>query len=192
MPPRFTTGEVRIAYDVVGRGTQAVVVTPGWVSHLDYDWSTAEIRAYYRQLAGRDRRIVRYDKRGTGLSDRPIGEISYSLDAQVGDLTAVFDAAGLQRAVVVGWSQGGPIAIAFAARYPKRVSHLVLFGTYARLSVADDYPLGRDPRLVSGMLDLIRAQWGLGSRTFAAMFLPEVDAERLAWFAAGNVPRAPW
>jgi DNA-binding NarL/FixJ family response regulator len=64
------------------------------------------------------------------------------------------------------------------------VSHLVLYGTYARLTFADDYPIGRDPRVVSGLIDLIRAQWGLGSRTFASLILPEADAQRLAWFTA--------
>lgn len=179
---RFTSGEVRIAYDIVGAGHLPLVVTPGWVSHLDYDWSTPEIRSYYEHLAGTSRRVIRYDKRGNGLSDRPSGADAYALDAQVADLLAVYDAAGLSRAALLGWSQGGPIAIAFAARYPRRVSHLVLYGTYARLAVDDDYPIGRDPRVVSGLVDLIRAQWGLGSRAFATMILPEADAQRVAWF----------
>ncbi len=180
---RFTSGAIRIAYDVLGGGPETLVVTPGWVSHLDYDWSTPEIRAYYEQLAGpRTRRVVRYDKRGTGLSDRPSGADAYGLDAQVDDLLSVMDTVGIHRAVLLGWSQGGPIALAFAARYPQRVSQLILYGTYARLTFAEDYPIGRDPRVVSGLLDLIRAQWGLGSRAFASLILPEADADRLAWF----------
>jgi pimeloyl-ACP methyl ester carboxylesterase len=77
---RFIAGEVRIAYDVVGSGPQSLVVTPGWVSHLDHDWSTPEIRGYYEQLSAGVRRVIRYDKRGTGLSDRPPGIDAYSLD----------------------------------------------------------------------------------------------------------------
>jgi pimeloyl-ACP methyl ester carboxylesterase len=135
--PRFTSGDVRIAFDIVGTGAMPVVVTPGWVSHLDYDWSTPDIRGYYEQLAGTSRRVIRYDKRGNGLSDRPAGVDAYSLDAQVGDLLAVYDAAGLSRAALLGWSQGGPIALAFAARYPARVSHLVLGAIVGTVSIPE-------------------------------------------------------
>jgi pimeloyl-ACP methyl ester carboxylesterase len=125
--------------------------------------------------------VIRYDKRGTGLSDRPQGPEMYSLEVQVADLRAVLDASGTARAALLGWSQGGPIAVAFAARYPERVSHLVLYGTYARLVADHDYPEGRDPALASALVDMVRAQWGVGSRAFASILLPEADGARLAW-----------
>ena len=181
MALRYTSGPVRIAYDVVGRGNQTLLVTPGWVSHLDYDWATPEIRDYYQRLASGTRHVIRYDKRGTGLSDRPNGPEMYSLEVQVADLRAVLDASGIARTALLGWSQGGPIVVAFAAQYPERVSHLVLYGTYAKLVADHDYPEGRDPQLAGALVDMVRAQWGVGSRAFASLLLPEADGARLAW-----------
>ncbi|MFN8532479.1 MAG: alpha/beta fold hydrolase [Dehalococcoidia bacterium] len=191
--PRFTRGPVRIAYDVHGHGEQTLVVIPGFVSHLDYDWETPAIRGLYQRL-GSDRRLIRFDRRGTGLSDRPSDPEAYSPEVQIDDVTAVLDAAGVRRAVVFAWSISSPIAIAFAARYPERVSHLVLYGSFARLFPGLGYPAGVDPTLFTALLDIVRVEWGLGSRALADAFIPEADLEQLAWFAAyqrvGTSPQA--
>ncbi|HET8627460.1 MAG TPA: alpha/beta fold hydrolase [Thermomicrobiales bacterium] len=180
---RYTGGATRLAYDIIGRGEPTLVVIPGWVSHLTFDWATPEIRAFYRRLAAR-RRVIRFDKRGSGLSDCPPGPDAYTLDHDVADLDALYAGAGLGRCALFGWSEGGAIALAFAARYPERVSQLVLYGAHARLTAAPEYPIGKDPARTAGLLTFVRNEWGLGSRLFAEIFLPELDAARLAWFTA--------
>ncbi|MBI4200927.1 MAG: alpha/beta fold hydrolase [Chloroflexi bacterium] len=180
---RFTSGPVRIAYDPIGSGDLTLVVIPGWVSHLEYDWATPEIRSFYDRLAA-SRCVIRYDKRGLGLSDRPTHPETYSLDIQVSDLAAVLDAAGVGNVALFGWSTGGPVALAFGAKYPERVSHLVLYGTFARLIAAPEYPFGPDSSMAQAILTIVQAEWGLGSRTLADLFIPEADLDRLAWFTA--------
>src|SRR5581483_10384756 len=106
---RYTGGEPRIAYQLTGTGP-ALAVTPGWVSHLDLDAGTPEVRAFYERLA-QGRLLVRYDKRGAGLSDRVVGAEGFTLDCQVRDLERVLAAAGVRRTALLGWSQSGPIAI---------------------------------------------------------------------------------
>jgi len=136
---RYTPTSPHIAYAAHGSGDQMLIVVPGWVSHLAFDWETPETRAFHERLAT-TRCVVRYDKRGTGLSDRPSGAETYALDTRVRDLAAVMDAVGVHRADLFGWSEGGTIALAFAARYPDRVARLVVFGTFARSLVAPNYP----------------------------------------------------
>src|SRR6478736_4297890 len=103
-------------------------------------------------------RVIAYDKRGQGLSDRP--ERTATIEELADDLLAVMDAAGLQRPALIGLSEGGPAAIVFAAAHPDRVSKLVLYGTYARLLADDDYPDGRTAELLDGMRDLALRSWG--------------------------------
>jgi pimeloyl-ACP methyl ester carboxylesterase len=107
------------------RGDPALLVIPGWVSHLDYDLSPPEMCSFYQRLGG-GRRLIRYDKRGCGPSDRTAGASAQGVDAQVEDAVAVLDAAWVRRVAVLVWSAGGLVAIALAARYPQRVSRLVL------------------------------------------------------------------
>lgn len=181
--PRYTGGAIRIAYQVLGAGSATLVVLPGLASHLTYDWQTPETRAYYERLAT-VRRLVRYDKRGTGLSDRPVGEQSYTPEAFLLDLEAVLDAAGVKRTALLGWSEGGPLAMAFAAAHPERVEQLVLYGTYAKRYAAPGYPVGGDRSRGEAVLQLVRGEWGLGSRVLADVFVPEADPQRAAWFTA--------
>lgn len=183
MAVRYTPGPVRLAYELSGAGEPVLAVTPGWVSHLTFDWQWPEIRAYYRRLAT-GRTLLRWDKRGTGLSDRPHGTDPYVLETRVCDMEAVLNAAGVRRAVLFGWSDGGLMAIAFAARYPERVSHLILYGAYARLARASDYPHGLDDRQRAAIVAIVGAEWGLGSRLLADLVIPEADALMVARFAA--------
>jgi pimeloyl-ACP methyl ester carboxylesterase/DNA-binding CsgD family transcriptional regulator len=181
MTIRYTSAAPHIAYAVHGSGAETLIVVPGWVSHLAFDWSTPETRAFHEQLAAA-RRVVRYDKRGTGLSDRPSGPDTYTLDTRVRDLAAVMDAVGVHRADLFGWSEGGTIALAFAARYPERVARLVIFGAFARSLATPDYPCGTDPERSAAISTLVRAEWGTGSRILTDIFLPEADEARASWF----------
>lgn len=183
MVVRFTVGPVRLAYELKGAVEPVLAVTPGWVSHLTFDWEWPEIRAYYQRLAA-GRTLLRWDKRGTGLSDRPHGAESYALETRVRDMEAVLDASGVRRVALFGWSDGGLMALAFAARHPERVSHLILYGAYARLAWAPDYPHGLDDRQREALVTLVSAEWGLGSRLLADLVIPEADALMVTRFAA--------
>jgi len=119
-------GEAHVAYQVTGEGPIDLVLTPGFISHLDLQWESVGYRRFVRQLAV-IARVIRYDKRGTGLSD-PVAAVP-TLGQRVDDLSAVLDAAGSARAVLLGYSEGGPTAIRFAVRVPGRTLGLILYGT---------------------------------------------------------------
>ena len=179
---RFTSVRAGLAYEILGSGDPTVLVIPGLVSHIDYDLSRPEIRSFYQRLASR-RRLIRYDKRGCGLSDRTADAVALGMEAQVEDAAAVLDAAGVRRVALLAWSQGGPVAMALAARYPQRVSCLILNGTYARFVAAHDYPWGQPPEVVQSLRLLVLAEWGLGSRLLANVIVSETDLGFAAWFA---------
>lgn len=131
------SGDISIAYQIIGDGVRDLVVVPGYVSHLEYAWEEPGFAHYLRRLA-RFARVIMFDKRGTGLSDRVGG--APSLEERMDDVRAVMDAAGSQRAAILGGSEGGPLAILFAATYPARISALILYGTFATFHRAADYP----------------------------------------------------
>jgi pimeloyl-ACP methyl ester carboxylesterase/DNA-binding CsgD family transcriptional regulator len=120
------SGEAHIAYQVTGEGPVDLVLTPGFISHLDLQWESVGYRRFVRQLAT-FARVIRYDKRGTGLSD-PVAAVP-TLEQRVDDLGAVLDVAGTARSVILGFSEGGPTAIGFAVRAPERTFGLILYGT---------------------------------------------------------------
>ena len=132
------SGDVNIAYQVVGEGPFDLIHVPPFVSNLELQWEDPAERRYFERLASFSR-LIMFDKRGTGLSDRVAVA---TLEERMDDLRAVMDAAGSERAAVYGGSEGGALAILFAATYPERVSALVLYGAYARLAWAPDYPDG--------------------------------------------------
>lgn len=132
------SGEVNIAYQVVGEGPLDLVLVPGFVSHLDIDWEEPRPAHALRRLASFSR-LIRFDKRGTGLSDRSVG--LPDLETRMDDVRAVMDAVGSERAALYGYSEGGPMCCLFAATYPQRVSALVLYASYAKRRDPDsDYP----------------------------------------------------
>jgi pimeloyl-ACP methyl ester carboxylesterase len=132
------SGDVNIAYQVVGDGPLDLVLVPGFVSHLDVDWEDPRPAQALRRLASFSR-LIRFDKRGTGLSDRSVG--LPDLETRMDDVRAVMDAVGSDRAALYGYSEGGPMCCLFAATYPERVSALVLYASYAkRRDPDDDYP----------------------------------------------------
>src|SRR5215472_957163 len=123
------SGNLRIAYQVVGTGPLDLVFAPGFVSNVDLSWEMPEWANYFSRLAAFSRLIL-FDKRGTGLSDRIAGIAN--LEERMDDVRAVMDAAGSQHAALFGVSEGGPMSMLFAATYPERVQALVLYGSYAR------------------------------------------------------------
>ena len=137
-PVSYTLSDgLHIAYQVTGGGDTDIVLISGFVSHLEQDWEDPR-HAVFLQRLGAMGRLIRFDKRGTGMSDRPSG--IPDLETRMHDVLAVMDAAASRRAVVVGYSEGGPMAILLAAMHPSRVPALVLYGSYARRTWAPDYP----------------------------------------------------
>ncbi|HET6379566.1 MAG TPA: alpha/beta fold hydrolase [candidate division Zixibacteria bacterium] len=168
----------RLAWAQHGSGPPLINVSC-WLSHLQFDWQSPVWRHLLRDL-GKFSTLVRYDERGSGLSDWEVTD--FSLEARVRDLEAVVAAARLHRFALLGMSQGGQVAIDYAARHPERVTHLVLFGAWAgppewteeRRAEEDAY------------LSLIRAGWArhdpLFRRVFTSRFIPDASEEQMRWF----------
>ncbi len=133
------SGDVSIAFQTVGEGPFDVVFIPGFVSHVELGWSTPPFDELWPRLAS-DARLIVFDKRGTGMSDRVAG--APTLETRMDDVRAVMDAVGSTRAAIVGISEGAPMSILFAATYPERATALVLIGGFARVLWAPDYPWG--------------------------------------------------
>jgi pimeloyl-ACP methyl ester carboxylesterase/DNA-binding winged helix-turn-helix (wHTH) protein len=181
-PVQFCTAVdgVRIAYATVGTGP-TLVRASNFVNHLEYDWESPVWGPFLRAVAA-DHRLVRYDGRGCGLSDREPGSIS--LDAFVDDLAAVIDAARIERCALLGQYSGCPTAIAYAARHPDRVSHLVLYAGFARGARRRGLP-----QLIEqsdALLTLMRAGWGKENPAFRQFFtaraLPDGTPEQVRAF----------
>jgi pimeloyl-ACP methyl ester carboxylesterase len=128
-----------IAYQVVGDGDLDLVLVQGFASHLDVEWDNPAIARFFRELASFSR-LIRFDKRGLGLSDRNVAPVP--LEERMDDVRAVLDAVGSERAVLMGFSEGAPMSILFAATYPERTRALVLYGGMARATEAPGYPWG--------------------------------------------------
>jgi DNA-binding winged helix-turn-helix (wHTH) protein len=154
---RFCTTDdgVRLAYAEMGAGPPLVKVA-NWLSHLDYDWETVVWRHWLTELSRRHR-LVRYDERGCGLSDWDVSDLSF--DAWVRDLETVVDAAHLDRFPLLGISQGGPVAVAYAVRHPERVSHLVLLGAFAR-GRRKRAKTKEERELEEARFEIVRLGWG--------------------------------
>jgi DNA-binding SARP family transcriptional activator/class 3 adenylate cyclase len=135
------SGDVRIAYQVVGEGPIDLVLVNGWVCSFQPGWENPRLAGFYRRLASMGRLIL-FDKRGTGLSDRVSPERLPDLETRMDDVRAVMDAVGSERAVILGISEGGAMSTLFAASHPERTQALVLMGTFARMMHAPDYPIG--------------------------------------------------
>ena len=157
---RYTlSGDVNIAYQALGSGELDIVFVMGWVSHLDWFWKEPNFARFLRRLS-KFARLILFDKRGTGLSDRvPMDQLP-TLEQRMDDVRAVMNAVGSDRAVLCGVSEGGPLCALFAATYPEKTTALVMIGSYARRLKADDYPWGPAPEQHARFLEDIRQNWG--------------------------------
>ena len=174
-----TTDGVRLAYAISGQGPP-LVKTANWLSHLEYDWESPIWRHFFVGLS-RDHRLIRYDPRGTGLSDWEVADIS--LDAWVKDAATVVDAAGVDRFALFGYSQGCAVAINYAVLYPERVSHLILYGGFA-LGGSKRTPAERERR--KALATLMRMEWGADNpairQMFATYFMPDATKNQIESF----------
>jgi pimeloyl-ACP methyl ester carboxylesterase len=152
------SGDVNIAYQVVGDGPFDLVHVPPFVSNLELQWENPDERRYFERLASFCR-LIMFDKRGTGLSDRVAVA---TLEERMDDLRAVMDEVGSQRAAVYGSSEGGALSVLFATTYPERVSALALYGAYPRLTWAPDYPDGVPEEVWDEGLQHLEENWGRG------------------------------
>jgi pimeloyl-ACP methyl ester carboxylesterase/DNA-binding CsgD family transcriptional regulator len=168
-------GDRRVAYAVTGDGPP-LVAPAWWVSHLELDWATDTFRELWETVA-EGHTLVRYDRLGVGMSDRDVRGDDLTLDGEVALLRCVLDELGLDQAALVGGSSGGVAAIAFAARFPERVSRLLLYGAYA------DGPAITSQKVRESVVATVRSHWGLGSRLLADIFLGDTtsaEQERMA------------
>jgi len=150
-------GDVSLAYQVVGAGPFDLVLVPGFVSHLEQGWEEPAYARFLQQLASFCRLIL-FDKRGTGLSDRVEGVPT--LERRMDDVRIVMDSVGCQRAVIMGASEGGSLAALFAATYPERTSTLILYGGVVRKAWAPDHPWGMKPDKAEILNEKLRREWG--------------------------------
>lgn len=169
-----------IALAEVGEGPTTLVKCANWISNLEHDFRSPVWRHMFRALST-DRRLIRYDQRGNGLSDRRVEDLSF--ERQLEDLEAVMDAAQCERVPLLGISQGGPIAVEYAARHPERVSHLILYGAYAK---GWKYDVEERRQAAEALVVMTRMGWGMSNpafrQLFTTLFVPEADQATQEWF----------
>lgn len=178
-----TSDNVRIAYATSGSGPPLVRVA-NWLTHLDLDWKGPIWSHWFREFS-KGHTLVRFDQRGTGLSDRDVDELT--MDAWVRDLETVVDDAGLERFPLLGFCQGGAIALSYAVRHPERVSHLILFDSYSRGDLVDGTPLQRKKE-TKALTAMIEAGWGredtdVFRRIFSGLLMPNGSETEHKWLA---------
>ena len=176
------SGNVHIAYQVTGQGPIDLVFVHGWISHIEHLWEEPSVARFLGRLASFSRLIL-LDKRGTGLSDPvPLDELP-TLDERMDDVRAVMDAAGSERAALLGTSEAGAMHLLFAATYPDRTAALLLLNSYARLAWSDDYPFGIRAADAEGLLKAIEEGWGKGV-AFEALVASQTDNPSMrSWWA---------
>ncbi len=185
--------DVYIAYQVLGEGSFDLMFVPGFVSNVEAIWQSPNRSAFFRRLASFCR-VILFDKRGTGMSDR--GSQIFTLEQRMHDVQTILNEVGSERAALFGISEGGPMSLLYAATYPERTSALVLYGTYAKRSWSPDYPFGWTDEKWKDVLDNIEHHWGTPQGISVTMWAPSVAsdpraAEGLAsYFRAAASPGA--
>jgi class 3 adenylate cyclase/pimeloyl-ACP methyl ester carboxylesterase len=175
------SGDVNVAYEVFGDGPIDVIIVPGGLAHLEATWEFPPFARFLERFA-RFARVIRFDKRGTGLSDRMSGE--EPLETRMDDVRAVMDAAGSERAALCGWSEATPMCILFAATYPERVRALVLGNAFAKWTPDETHPWGPSHRLLMMVADSIESgAWGRAATL--GIHSPEAAADPafVAWWS---------
>jgi class 3 adenylate cyclase/pimeloyl-ACP methyl ester carboxylesterase len=185
------SGDISIAFQVFGRGQQDLLYVPGIISHLETNWEEPNSANFLTAL-GQHFRVIIFDKRGQGMSDRIEG--ATTLEERIDDLKAVMQAAGSESATIFALSEGGPVSVLFAATYPQKVERLILFGAMAKFWGTDDYPHMAHIKYMDKAIESVSSNWGKGY--FAAQagpkggFNPETQAlfakaERMASSPSG-------
>ena len=183
--------DVHVAYQVFGEGPFDLLFVPGFVSNVEATWRSPDLSAFFRRLASFCR-VILFDKRGTGMSDR--GSQIFTLEQRMHDVQAILDKVDCKQASLFGVSEGGPMALLYAATYPQRTSAMVLYGAYAKRSWAPDYPFGWNDEQWERVLNDIEQHWGTPEALNISMRVPDADqeyAERAAsYFRASASPGA--
>jgi pimeloyl-ACP methyl ester carboxylesterase/DNA-binding CsgD family transcriptional regulator len=177
------SGDLNIAYQVFGAGPPNIVLVPGFISHVEFAWHEPLLARFLRRLSAFTR-VIAFDKRGMGLSDRDPRRETPSLAERMDDIAAVMDAAGCPRAALLAWSEGGPASLLFARWAPERVAALMLVGTSARFTAAADYPEGIPRDILELFIDAMRQDWGTG--VGFELYAPNMadDARMRSWWAS--------
>ncbi len=186
------SGHVNIAYQVFGTGAIDLVYIPGWVSNIDSMWLCPELVNFLEEL-GKISRVILFDKRGTGLSDRIVA--FPTLEERMDDIRAVMDAVGSEKAVLFGHSEGGSVSALFSATYPNRVLSLITFGIFAKRRYSDDYPWAPTDSERQKVYDMIENRWGGGEMNLETLAPSKAqDKQFMDWLASyfrcGASPRA--
>ncbi|MEL6558476.1 MAG: alpha/beta fold hydrolase [Bacteroidota bacterium] len=175
-------GDINIAYQVFGSGSLDLVYIPGWVSNIDWMWSCPELVSFLQEL-GKIARVILFDKRGTGLSDRTV-DFS-SLEERMEDIQAVMNAAGSERAVLFGHSEGGSVSTLFAATYPDKVISLITFGVFAKRRYSADYPWAPTDEERNEVYEMIENRWGCDNMEIEKLAPSKVnDPVFMNWLAS--------
>jgi class 3 adenylate cyclase len=174
------SGEVHIAYQVIGDGPFDVITSPGWISHMEYQWEQPLLAHFLRRPTNYARALL-FDKRGTGMSDRTASVPT--LEDFMDDLRAVLDAEGSERAALIGHFDSGAHCAMFAATYPERTTALIIVSGYAKGVRDETYPFGADPDVAAMVLAAIHEEWGKG--TMLPLIAPSMagDPSFLEWWA---------
>ena len=167
------SGDVNIAYQVVGEGALDLVYVHGWVSNVEYGWEIPTLGGFLRRLASFSRLIL-FDRRGTGLSDRVSTDSLPTLEERMDDVRTVLDAVGSERAALFGVSEGGNLSVLFAATYPERTVALVTFGIFAKRIWSPDYPWAPTPEKRQQEFDLVEREWA--GEAEVRKYAPTADA----------------
>ena len=184
-----SSGGIHIAYQVVGDGPVDLVYVPGWISHIELAWELPDLAAGLRRLASFTRLIL-FDKRGTGMSDRVPNDHLPTLEERMDDLRAVMDAVGSERAVVFGASEGGIMSLLFAATYPQRTISLCTFGSFSKRIWSPDYPWAPTPEERQKTYDAIERDWAAGFHDTAPSLDPERRARLITYYRRCASPGA--
>ncbi|WP_420316108.1 alpha/beta fold hydrolase [Ekhidna sp.] len=186
------SGSINIAYQVFGSGTKDLVYIPGWVSNIDLMWACPELVSFLLEL-GKVARVILFDKRGTGLSDRLV-EFS-TLEERMDDIRAVMDAVGSEKAILFGHSEGGSASALFAATYPDRTLGMISFGIFAKRRYSKDYPWAPTDEERKVVYDMIENSWGSGDMDLESLAPSKADDKKFMdwlsnYFRSGASPSA--
>ncbi len=184
MPPQTRyakSGDVHLAYQVVGEGPLDLVFVHGWVSNVEYAWEVPPLARFLNRLASFSRLIL-FDRRGTGMSDRVPDRELPPLEQRMDDIRTVMDAIGSERAAIFGFSEGGNMSVLFAATYPERTTALVTFGIFAKRIWSPDYPWAPTPAQRQKDLEIVERDWD--GEMDVSQYAPSADGALRAQIAA--------